>query len=220
MGENAIQTFRPSFNSIWIVVYPPKHHQTKDKEKMLSVVKNYPLAILVSAKEEKHYAIHIPIIYNETSKKLVAHIDKNNPQVDSLIDGAQATAIFKGPDTYISPSIYSTKQLPTWNYIIVHLSGVIKRIKNALEAKRSIVEMTQFLEGKVPRFELELEDPRMDRLVPYIQAFEIEITHWDGKFKLSQDKNDIDYERAKNQLMGNRSEPEKTFIETIYDSLK
>lgn len=216
MGKNAIQTFRSSFNAIWTLVYPPKHHQTKDKDKMLAVVKSFPLATLVSAANERHFATHIPIIYNEATKKLVAHIDTNNPQIDSLIDGAHVTAIFKGPDTYISPSVYSTKQLPTWNYIIVHLSGIVKRIDNPVEVKKSMVEMTQFLEGKDPKFVLDIEDIRMDRLIPFIQAFEITISHWDGKFKLSQDKNKEDFNRAKEELIRQFTTRNTSIIHKLY----
>ena len=96
-------------------MYPPPHHQSHDIEKMISVIKHFPLGMLVTAKDGKPVVTHIPIIYNETTKKLVAHIDRSNPQVETLKDGLEVTVVFKGPDTYISPSDYSTQQLPTWN---------------------------------------------------------------------------------------------------------
>lgn len=197
-------------------MYPPKHHQTQDKEKMISVIEAYPLAMLVSAKDGNPFLTHIPIIYNHDIQKLVAHIDKHNPQLETLQDGAEVTVVFRGPDTYISPSIYTTTQLPTWNYIIVHITGTIRLIQNIEKAKETMIAMTSFLEGREKKYVLKLDDKRMDASIPYIQAFEIEITTWEGKFKLSQDKIKQDQENAKLELLKNTSKAKKKFIENIY----
>jgi len=196
--------------------YPPPHHQSQDIQKMIAVIKHFPLAMLVSADAEQRFVTHIPIIYNEQTGKLVAHIDKFNPQVATLKDGAEVTVVFKGPDTYISPGVYSTKQLPTWNYIIVHITGTISLINDAEAAKETMIAMTEFLEGESPRFVLDKENKRMDAAVNYIQAFDIEITNWEGKFKLSQDKNSKDQDNAKQELLKNSLDSEADFIKDIY----
>jgi len=198
-------------------LYPPPHHQCNDIQKMIAVIKNYPLAMLVSVNDGKPFITHIPIIYNETSCKLVAHIDKSNPQVATLNEGAEVTVVFKGPDAYISPSIYTTKQLPTWNYIIVHITGKITLINEPKAAKETMIAMTEFLEGKEQKYVLTKENESMDRLVHYIQAFDITITNWEGKFKLSQDKNTQDYENAKQELIKKSSEDIAGFITKIAD---
>ena len=58
----------------------------------------------------------------------------------------------------------------------------------------------------------------MERLINYIQAFEIEITHWEGKFKLSQDKIPQDFENAKGELIKKSRKDVSGFIERIYKS--
>jgi len=136
--------------------------------------------------------------------------------VETLTHGAEVTVIFRGPDTYISPSIYSTEQLPTWNYIYVHITGNITLIHEAEAVKQTMIDMTNFLEGTPQKFELQKDDPRMNRLLPYIQAFTIEITNWEGKFKLSQDKNPTDFDLAKAELIKNAKPSDKAFIEGIY----
>ncbi|MBT8262908.1 MAG: FMN-binding negative transcriptional regulator [Bacteroidia bacterium] len=200
-------------------MYPPPHHQTNDRRKMIAVMKAFPFALLVTASKDHPYITHIPIIYNETSGRLVAHIDATNPQVETLNDGNAATVVFKGPDTYISPSVYSTEQLPTWNYIIVHITGVIHRITDPKAVKKTMIDMTDFLEGNDPKFVLKKDNPKMDRMVNYIKAFEIEITNWEGKFKLSQDKIPQDYELAKEALIQNTQRDYKEFINSIYKNL-
>ena len=149
-------------------------------------------------------------------KKLVAHIDRNNPQVETLKDGAEVSVVFKGPETYISPSVYTTPHLPTYNYIIVHVTGTIKLINEPAAVKKTMVDMTEFLEGEAQKFILKNDDPQMERLLNYIQAFEIEITHWEGKFKLSQDKNAQDFENAKQELIKKSRKDVSGFIKEIY----
>lgn len=197
-------------------MYPPPHHQSHDIEKMISVIKHFPLGFLITAKDGKPFVTHIPFIYNETTKKLVAHIDRSNPQLEMLNDDAEVTVVFKGPDTYISPSVYSTAQLPTWNYIIVHITGNIQLINEPKAVKNTMVAMTEFLEGREQKFILRNDDPRMERLINYIQAFEIEITHWEGKFKLSQDKIPQDFENAKQELINKSGKNFAGFIDEIY----
>lgn len=197
-------------------MYPPPYHQTQDQQKMIAVMKAFPFAMLVSAKDGAPFVTHIPIIYNDETGKLVAHIDKFNPQVATLIDGAEVTVVFKGPDTYISPSVYTTKQLPTWNYIIVHVTGTITLINDPEAAKDTMVAMTKYLEGAEQKFVLEKDNKRMKRAVNYIQAFDISITHWDGKLKLSQDKIEQDQENAKQELIKKSSKDIAGFIEEMY----
>lgn len=193
---------------------------------MISIIKYFPLGMLITAKDGKPFITHIPFIYNETSKRLVAHLDRNNPQMETLKDDAEVTVVFKGPDTYISPIIYTTPQLPTWNYIIVHITGKLKLLNDDETVKQSMIEMTDFLESekrdsayRMERFILEKDDSRMERLINYIQAFEIEITNWEGKFKLSQDKNNADFENAKMELIKISRKDISEFIDEIYKKL-
>ena len=197
-------------------MYPPEQHQSNDIQKMIKVIKAYPFGMLVSVLDGKPLITHIPIIYNDRSGKLVAHIDKYNPQVASLTDNSEVTVIFRGPDTYISPSIYTTKQLPTWNYIIVHIKGIVTQINDPDKAKETMIEMTRFLEGPAQKFVLEKDNRGMGNAINYIQAFEIEITNWEGKFKLSQDKKQQDQENAKQELIKKSSKNIIGFIDEMY----
>ncbi len=200
-------------------MYPPPHHQSHDIEKMISVIKHFPLGMLVTAKDGQAFITHIPFIYDEITRKLVAHLDRNNPQMETLEDDAEVTVVFKGPDTYISPSIYTTPQLPTWNYIIVHITGKLKLLNDAETVKQTMVDMTEILEESEQNYILKKDDSRMDRFINYIQAFEVEITNWEGKFKLSQDKNPTDFENAKQELIKNSKKDVSRFIDEIYRKL-
>lgn len=199
--------------------YPPRHHQEANLDNIIRTIEAFPLATVISAEGSKIYTTHIPLIYENTGTglgKLVGHLDKFNPHCDFLKDELECTVVFHGPQTYISPSIYSTRQLPTWNYIKVHLKGKVTRIHDAETVKNSLVNMTSALEGERQAYVLDKDDSRMDALIDYIIGFEIEITSWEGKFKLSQDKNIKDRDLAKQALLNSEPDSKHEFIEQIY----
>ncbi len=181
---------------------------------MIEAIKTYPLATLISVKNDEPLITHLPLIYNEG--KLVGHIDKFNPQTEMLKDGHKVTLIFGGPQCYISPSVYSTTQLPTWNYIKVHLKGTVNAIEDPVTIKQSIVTMTEFLEAPDHKFVLPLDHARMHSLIDYIRGFEIDITDWEGKFKLSQDKNPKDIRNAKAELIRANQQSIQDFLERVF----
>ena len=75
--------------------------------------------------------------------------------------------------------------------------------------------MTRFLEAPDHKYQLEIDDPRMEQLVRYIHTFEISITHWEGKFKMSQDKCVQDQANANEQLMNFNREKIEALIERL-----
>jgi len=196
--------------------YPPKYHQDDNKEHLIEVIKTYPLATVISVEIDKPLITHLPLIYRETDGKLIGHIDIYNPQMELLKNDNDVTIIFSGPQCYISPSVYATTQLPTWNYIKVHLKGTVKAIESKEALKESLIKMTEFLEHPDHKYVLEPNNPRMDRNLDYIKMFEINITNWEGKFKLSQDKRKTDMENAKQELIRANQQSIHTFLEKIF----
>jgi transcriptional regulator len=194
--------------------YPPKHHQDTDKAHLYDVIKTYPLATLISVENNEPLITHLPLLLE--GEKLIGHIDIYNPQAQLLKDNKNVTILFSGPQCYISPSIYSTTQLPTWNYIKLHLKGSVKAIESKAALKQSLITMTEFLEAPDHKYVLESDNPRLDRNLGYIEMFEIDITSWEGKFKLSQDKKPSDIERARQELIRANQESIKQFLDKVF----
>ncbi|TCK68556.1 PaiB family negative transcriptional regulator [Winogradskyella wandonensis] len=194
--------------------YPPKHHQDNDINHMIEVIKTYPLATVISVKDNQPLITHLPLVYEKD--QLIGHIDIYNPQAELLKNNNDVTILFSGPECYISPSIYRTTQLPTWNYIKVHLKGKVKGIESKTALKQSLITMTEFLEAPDHKYVLEPDNPRLDRNLNYIEMFEIEITHWEGKFKLSQDKNPKDMRAARAELVRANQESIKQFLDKVF----
>ncbi len=194
--------------------YPPKHHQDHDRGHMVEVMKAYPLATVISIKDNSPYITHLPLVYED--EKLIGHIDIFNLQTPLLKDNNEVTVIFSGPQCYISPTVYGTTQLPTWNYIKVHLKGNAQAIESKEALKRSLIKMTEFLEAPDHKYVLEPDNPRLERNLDYIEMFEINITHWEGKFKLSQDKRNSDMQAAREELIRSNQESVRAFLDTVF----
>ncbi|MGC1205579.1 MAG: FMN-binding negative transcriptional regulator [Flavobacteriaceae bacterium] len=195
--------------------YPPKHHQDNAINHLVEVIKTYPLATIISVKDNQPLITHLPLIYNDVGK-LIGHIDKYNPQAELLKNNTPITIIFSGPQCYISPSIYSTTQLPTWNYIKVHLKGKVVAIESKEALKQSIITMTEFLEAPEHKYVLEPDNKRMEGALDYIKMFEITIDNWEGKFKLSQDKKPQDIKNARAELIRFNKESIELFLNKIF----
>jgi len=182
---------------------------------MIEVIKSYPLATVISVKEDEPLITHLPLIYREDGK-LIGHIDIFNPQTELLKNGNPLTILFYGPQCYISPSVYATTQLPTWNYIRVHLKGTVEAIGSKEALKESLIKMTEFLEHPEHKYVLEPDNQRMLGNLEYIKMFEITITNWEGKFKLSQDKRAKDIENARQELIRANQESIKVFLDKVF----
>ena len=197
-----------------LLKYPPKHYQDNDRNHIIEVIKTYPLATIISVKNNEPLITHLPLIFKDD--KLVGHIDIYNPQTQLLKDNNNITILFYGPQCYISPSIYTTTQLPTWNYIRVHLKGKVNAIESTEALKASLISMTEFLEAPDHKYTLEANNPRLDANLNYIKLFEITIDTWEGKFKLSQDKHPKDIENARAELVRANQENVKAFLDGVF----
>lgn len=194
--------------------YPPQHHQDNTREHMITVIKHYPLATVISVDNNEPFVTHLPLVYED--EKLIGHIDIFNPHAKLLKEDNPVTIIFQGPQCYISPSVYSTTQLPTWNYVKVHLKGVVRAIESKDALRTSLITMTEFLEGTNPKYTLESDNPRMQRNLDYIEMFEISILEWEGKFKLSQDKKPGDRNAAREELIASHQKSIRPFLDMIF----
>lgn len=194
--------------------YPPKHHQDNNINHMVDVIKTYPLATVISVSDNSPLITHLPLIFD--NNKLIGHIDIYNPQAKLLKDNNEVTVLFSGPECYISPSVYGTTQLPTWNYIKVHLRGTVEAIESKVALKQSLITMTEFLEAPNHDYVLEPDNPRLDANLNYIEMFEINITEWEGKFKLSQDKKTSDMMAAREELIRANQESIADFLDKVF----
>lgn len=176
-------------------MYIPKQFRNEDISSVKDFIAEHGFAILVSNAEGRPWATHIPLHLSKdaTGKDILeGHISRGNKQWKSFDNGQEVLAIFQGPHAYISSSWYDHENVPTWNYIAVHIYGRIKII--GAEALR------QQLSRLVDKYESRVQNPVsmaglskgfLDKELGGVVGFEVEITEIQAAAKLSQNRDDI-----------------------------
>lgn len=199
-------------------MYPPAHHLNADPEDSFRVIEAFPFATLVSPADGDVQVSQVPLMLDRSRGELgylVGHLDRNNPQVRCL-DGGRVFVAFHGPNAYVSPSVYSTVQLPTWNSVSVHVRGTANVQKSLPDVRDSIVKMTSRLEqGNKAPYVLSRKNVAMAKLLKHVVGFEVMIESVLGRFKLSQDKPAIDRELAMNHLLSRQRSRQEQLIRSL-----
>ncbi|VAW72628.1 hypothetical protein MNBD_GAMMA10-1161, partial [hydrothermal vent metagenome] len=177
-------------------MYIPEYFKEDDSEKITALVRNNPFGTLISVKNYIPLISHLPLLYatsHGTHRKITGHMSKENEHWEQLITGEPVTAIFSGPHGYISPSYYSSPGVPTWNYAVVHFQGR-PIIKNEPDEIIDILrQATNCFESKeTGSWGFNIPENKKNLLLNMIGGFEIDIHKIESKFKLSQNRPDID----------------------------
>ncbi len=198
------RSFSKFLNNKIFKMYIPKNNLNENIEDVKSFIDKNGFAILVSQMQDKLWATHIPLQLstNENSKNiLVGHIAKANPQWKYFDTKTEVMAIFLGVHSYISSSWYQEPNVPTWDYLAVHIYGNLSIISDE--------KLYQSLESLVNKYEKYSENPMTMQKIPAkmmetdlqgVVGFEILITDVHAKKKLSQNRNDKDYSNIIHEL--------------------
>lgn len=193
-------------------MYVPEHFAERDPGALLELVNENPLGVLITHTPQGLDGNHIPFEVEgqlAAGGRLRAHVARSNPVWRDVADAQEVLVIFRGADAYISPNWYPSKheqhrQVPTWNYRVVHVHGTL-RIRDDEKFVRGVVaRLTR-------RHEAGTDDPRpwkmadsgpayINQMIAAIVGLEIEITRVEGKFKLSQNKQERDRVNAAARL--------------------
>lgn len=170
-------------------MFIPEHYKNHDREEIKTFLQAHSFGILVNTVHGKPWGTHIPleIGMNSAGKEvLVGHIAKANPQSKNLVDGEEVLCIFNGPHSYVSSSWYQHEEVPTWNYIAVHVYGLIQ-LQNSKELLKSLHALVAKYE-KASEHPISLNDmsTKTMRQVNGIVGFEIIIKDIQAVKKLSQ----------------------------------
>ena len=134
---------------------------------------------------------HIPFLLNDDRTEAQLHLVRSNPICRAAKDGCAARIAVNGPDGYISPDWYGADdQVPTWNYIAVHLTGRLEPVPE--EALGDMVAaQSAFFEGRLDKTPWTMEkvsDDLLDKFWRMILPFRFVVEDVDSTFKLNQNK--------------------------------
>lgn len=196
-------------------MYLPSHFEESDPQALHALIRDYPLGLLVSHGEAGLDANHLPFELSPekgAQGTLEAHVARNNPVWSELRDGDEVLVVFRAGDAYISPTWYPSKheahrQVPTWNYQVVHAHGRITIHDDERYVRGVVARLTRTHESTQPEPWKMSDAPAdfIDQMLKAIVGIEIRITRLQGKAKLGQNKEVRDIRGAATALMGQGS---------------
>jgi transcriptional regulator len=179
----------------------PKLYQEEDRERIIEFLKGNGFPTLVSHDGEKLVATHLPteVVENtDGSLTILGHMTRANPQWRSF-GGQEVLLIFQGAHTYISPRWYNHVNVPTWNYMMVHVYGKARMLEgqDLYDLLNNLVRMHEIntsysLEGLPQDF--------VQKEIKGVAGFALDVTRIEAGYKLSQNRDDESYGNIVNEL--------------------
>jgi transcriptional regulator len=179
-------------------MYLPKHFEEARIEVLHQLMNAYPLGALVTLSAHGLEANHLPFAVTadpEPFGTLRGHIARANPLWRECPTDTEALIIFQGPESYISPSWYSTKSesgevVPTWNYVVVHAYGRLRFIDDRNWLRDLVKNLTNRHERNrsAPWRVTDAPPAFIDQQLGAIVGVEITLTRLLGKWKVSQNR--------------------------------
>ena len=175
-------------------------YEENDQAQLLDVMRDIQFATLVTHMPDRLECSHIPMFAKETGDGLVleGHVARHNDHWRHASDGP-SIAIFHGPQAYISPSWYVSKQehgkvVPTWNYQVVHAHGTLEAIDDTDFLLAHINDLTVRNEsGRDQPWSIEdAPGEYIPKLTRGIVGLRLKVTRLDGASKLGQNRTDAD----------------------------
>jgi transcriptional regulator len=177
-------------------LYLPAYFEESRTDVLHALMRARPLATLVTLCDSGLVANHIPV---ETLSEppphglIRGHVARANPLWREYRADSEALAIFQGPQAYISPSFYPSKQetgevVPTWDYAVVHARGTLRFVQDAAWLHALVVRLTDAHEAsrRVPWKVGDAPPPYIQKMLSLIVGFEFSIVGLTGKWKINQ----------------------------------
>lgn len=182
-------------------MYLPKHFEQHDTALLHALMREHPLATLITPGADGVSADPVPLDFDPAQGEhgtLVGHVARANP-LWKRAQGAPVLAVFHGPQSYITPSWYATKALthkvvPTWNYSVVQAHGVLEAVEDAPWLHGLVSHLTQHHESAraQPWAVSDAPDDYVQQMLRAIVGIRIPLTKLVGKWKVSQNRDAAD----------------------------
>lgn len=177
-------------------------HQEKRLDVLHSLIRSYPLGTWVSTSDAELNVNHIPFAIDPLDGEfgtLLGHVARANPQWKSAREKIPDVIVFRGPQSYITPSWYPSKAehgkvVPTWNYSVVAAHGHPEFIDDRMFLTEHLNRLTKEHEAsrKSPWAMKDAPETFTEKLVSGVIGVRFPIQRLEGKWKTNQSSSDAD----------------------------
>ncbi|CAG4898285.1 FMN-binding negative transcriptional regulator [Paraburkholderia gardini] len=209
-------------------MYIPAHFEENRPKVLHGLIERHPLGALVTNGPDGLDANHVPFEFDPARGPLGtlrAHVARANPVWREAADRPDALVIFQGATAYISPTWYPGKhethrQVPTWNYMVVHAHGRIVVRDDETFVRGLVARLTRKMEaGEAKPWKMGDAPPDfIAQMVGAIVGIEIEVTKLTGKWKLGQNKESVDRVGAADALRAHGSDAQRDVADAMLNA--
>lgn len=173
-------------------MHPNRIFHDADAAQNIAFARQRAFGVLAVAADGVPHLSHIPFLLDEDASSADLHLVRSNP-IARMGEGPHAAKIIvSGPDSYVSPDWYSVPdQVPTWNYIAVHLTSTLERLpqetmhemldRQSADYEQRLLPKTSWTTGK-------MTSEMLEKMMRMIVPFRFTLTGVDGTWKLGQNK--------------------------------
>lgn len=172
-------------------MHPNPLFRNPPEGEMLAMARARGFGLLAVNGEGAPLLAQVPFVLSKDGSSLDFHLARSNP-VARMDSGCPAVLAVNGPDAYVSPDWYGVEdQVPTWNYIAVHLRGrleplLLDTLPGHLDALSA--EFEARLLPKKPWTADKMSEGLIERMMRGILPFRLVIEDVQGTWKLGQNK--------------------------------
>ena len=173
-------------------MHPNPAFRKEPEHENISFARERSFGVLAVNCEHGPLMSHIPFQLSENGAYLEAHLVRSNPIVRVLKGPVEAVIAVSGGDAYISPDWYGVEnQVPTWNYLAVHVRGTLKLLEDH-ELRGVLDRLSANMETRLlpkPPWKIDKMDPSaFAQMARQIVPIAMEVDDINGTWKLSQNK--------------------------------
>lgn len=187
-------------------MHPNPLFRTEDRALMEALIAEVAFGMVFLTTPDGPRVAHTPLI-STGDGAVQFHLARSNALTRHL-DSATALVTVNGPDGYISPRWYDTRDtVPTWDYVALEIEGRVRRMgEEGLETflHTLIAEHEGRIAGE-PWHATEASADMWAKLLRGIAGFELEVQAWRPTIKLSQKKNPAERARIAGGLKASGS---------------
>lgn len=171
-------------------MYLPPQFTARDPAIATQLMRAHPLAQLVSVDDTGlPFITPLPLHLLEEGSgiTLLGHVARPNPHAGFLRQRPRARVVFQGPQAYMSPRVYTERQMvPTWSYLAVHATVEARFIESFDDKDRLLKHLIHDHDPAYAEQWRSLPEDYQHKMMNGIHAFELRVLELQCKVKLNQ----------------------------------
>lgn len=200
-------------------MHPNSIFRRERDDQNIAFAKERAFGVLAVNSETGPLISHVPFLLSDDAATVELHLVRSNPILRLLNQPIDAVIAVIGGDSYVSPDWYEIdNQVPTWNYVAVHIRGHLKQLPqeelhNVLD--RLSASMEERLLPKTPWTSEKMDQAVYEKMQRQIVPVLLNVKTIDGTWKLSQNKSDDVRQRAAEGVRKNQMGSETDMLSAL-----